>query len=92
MGVVSLLVFRLARVRIGHGRLCEDGEHFCEAAVGNPDLGAVQDVMLSVGRELRAGTDGAGVAAGARLRESKRCEILARDESREVPLLLLFVA
>ena len=48
--------------------------------------------MLPVGGEFRAGPDGSRVAAGARLREGKRREVLARDESRQVLLFLLVVA
>ena len=53
----SFLVLRLARLRVGHGRLREDGEHFGDASVGDPDLGAVEDEVLSVGGEFGARAD-----------------------------------
>ena len=37
---------------IGDGRLGEDSEELSHAAVRDPDLGAVQDVVLPVGGQL----------------------------------------
>ena len=40
------------------GRLGEDGEDLCDASVRDPDLGAVEDVVLAVLAQLGAGLDG----------------------------------
>ena len=90
--MAPFLVLGLARLRVGHRRLGEDGEDLRETPVGNPDLGSVEDVVLAVRGELGARADGAGVAAGTRLREGERGHVLARDESRKVALLLLLIA
>ena len=57
------------------------------AAVGDPLLGAVQDVVVAV--ELRRGLDAAGVAARVRLGEAEGREILAGRDVGKVFLLLL---
>ena len=89
---MPFLILGLARLRVGHWRLGKDGEDLRESPVGNPDLGPVEDVVPAVRGEFGAGADGAGVAAGTRLREGERGHVLARDESRKVALLLLLIA
>ena len=59
-------------------------------AVGDPRLGAVDDVLVAVAR--RAARDVAGVAAGVGLGERQRAAALARREVGEPALLLLLGA
>ena len=73
--------------RVGGG-LGEDGEEVGDAAVGDPDLLAVQHIVRSVGRLDCAGADAECVAAGARLGEAEGRDHLAAGELGEPPALL----
>ena len=88
----SHLVGLHAGLGVLDGGLGEDGEDLGDAAVGDPDLGAVEDVVLAVGAELGAGLDAAGVGAGGRLGEGEGGKVLAGGHAGQVLLLLGGVA
>ena len=70
-----------------------EGDHRVDGslpAVGDPLLGAVDDVGVAVG--LRRGLDAGGVASRAGLGEPESGKDLSRGEARKVFLLLLVAA
>ncbi len=69
----------------------EDREDVGDAAVGHPDLGAVEDVG-AIRLELCPGLDLTGVAAGAGLRQGESRDLFARGQGGEVTLPLLLGA
>ena len=85
------LVLRGVRLRVGDGRLGEHGEHLGDPAVRDPDLGAVEHVVLAVGGEFGARPDRAGVAARGGLRQRERRDPLSGGQVRQVLLLLRLV-
>ena len=62
------------------------------AAVGDPDLVAVEDPVVAVQRQFSARLDGGGVGAAVGLRQAKRRRPLAGGQARQVLLLLLVAA
>ena len=76
-----------ARRRIGLG---VDHEGLGHRTVGDPHLGAVEDVAVASSVGARAHRD--DVRAGVRLRHRERADMLARDELRQIALLLLLGA
>ena len=60
-----------------------------DAAVGDPHLLAVQDVVFSVGTEIGAGAGGHGVGTGMRLGEAVRAQHFHFGQLGKVLLLLL---
>ena len=70
----------------------EDGVEAGDAAVGDPLLFAVEDVVRSVGGKDGAGADVHGVGAGAGLRQTIGADPLAGGELGQVALFLLLGA
>ncbi len=67
----------------------EDGEEIRFAAVGDPHLLAIQNVVLSVGREVGAGFDRHGIGTCLRLGETVGSYEFAQEESLGSVLFLL---
>ena len=68
--------------------LGEDREHVGEAAVGDPHLFAVQDVVLAVGRKHRARAAVHGVGSRRRFRERIGADPFAGRQLGQILLLL----
>ncbi len=72
--------------------LGKHGEQVSEAGVGNPHLFAVQDVVLSIGCELRSGAAVQSIRSGRSFRQSVRADQFPRSQARQVFLFLFFCA
>ena len=80
-------MLRLLRLGVGLG---VDDEDVGVGAVGDPELGPVEDVVVSV--PLRAGGHGDDVRPRAGLGHGERTHVLAVAQPRQVLLLLLLGA
>ncbi len=69
----------------------ENREEIGEAAVGDPHLRAVQQVVTAVGCERRGGPRSERVGSGLRLGERVRANQLAAGEPRQIARFLLVV-
>jgi hypothetical protein len=68
----------------------EDGVQISSAAVGDPHLLAIEDVVFAVRTQIGAGLGGQGVGAGLRFAEAIGRDHLGACELGEIALLLLF--
>ena len=71
-----------------YGGLGEHGEDLGDSSVGDPDLGAVHDVVLSVRGKFGPGLDGSSIGARSGLRESESGKLLTGSQLGKVLLFL----
>ena len=84
------LVFLLSV--LDHFSLGEDSHERRNAGIGDPELAAIEDVVLAVRRKRRTRLDRCGVRSGAWLREAVTSHELTRSQPGQEALLLLIIA